>query len=200
MAQPATIPPSVFTYKDYVNWPKNERWELIDGIPCNMSPAPNTTHQRMVRELAVALHTALTGSPCELFLAPFDIRLPDKNNAADHLEDEDIITVVQPDLAIICDTKKIDSKGCLGAPDVVIEVLSPSTAYRDETDKLRLYEAQGVKEYWLVNPDGGYIMVYRLHGKEYSKPEYLQKNDTLISQAIKEITLDLAPLFACIQS
>jgi Uma2 family endonuclease len=188
---------SVFTYKDYLSWPEDERWELIDGVPWNMSPAPGTTHQRMVREFAVALHTALTGSPCELFLAPFDVRLPDA--VADQAEDDNILTVVQPDLTIVCDADKIDDKGCLGPPDVVIEVLSPSTAYRDETDKLRLYEAQGVKEYWLANPDGGYIMVYRLHGKEYGKPEYLKKNDILISQAIHGITLDLTQIFACVQ-
>ncbi|MCI5158470.1 MAG: Uma2 family endonuclease, partial [Candidatus Electrothrix sp. AUS1_2] len=115
-------------------------------------------------------------------------------------EDESILTVVQPDLAIVCDESKIDSKGCLGPPDVMIEVLSPSSAYRDETDKLHLYEAQGVKEYWIVNPDGGYIMIYRLDGKKYGKPEYLWKEDRLISKVIDGIALDLEPLFSRISS
>ncbi|XCN72324.1 MAG: Uma2 family endonuclease [Candidatus Electrothrix aestuarii] len=194
MAQPALIDNPVFTYKDYLSWPAEERWELIDGVPWNMSPAPGTTHQRMVRELAVALYGALAASSCELFLAPFDVRLPE--TSTDQVEDETILTVVQPDLAIICDKGKIDSKGCLGPPDVMIEVLSPSSAYRDETDKLHLYESQGVREYWIVNPDGGYIMVYTLNGKEYGKPEYLWKKDRLISKVIDGIALDLEALFA----
>jgi Uma2 family endonuclease len=197
MAQPAIIGPSVFTYKDYLSWPEEEHWELIDGVPWNMSPAPGTTHQRMVRELAVALYAALADSPCELFLSPFDVRLPE--TTVDQAEDETVLTVVQPDLAIVCDADKIDTKGCLGPPDVMIEVLSPSSAYRDETDKLHLYEAQGVKEYWIVNPDGGYIMVYTLVGKKYGKPEYLWHDDILISKVINGIALKLAPLFACIQ-
>ena len=198
MAQPAIIGPSVFTYKDYLGWPEEEHWELIDGVPWNMSPAPGTTHQRMVRELAVALYAALADSPCELFLSPFDVRLPE--TTVDQAEDETVLTVVQPDLAIVCDADKIDAKGCLGPPDVMIEVLSPSSAYRDETDKLHLYEAQGVKEYWIVNPDGGYIMVYTLVDKKYGKPEYLWHDDILISKVIDGIALELAPLFARIQS
>jgi Uma2 family endonuclease len=198
MTQPAISNPAVFTYKDYLGWPEEEHWELIDGIPWNMSPAPGTTHQRMVRELAVALYTALTDRPCELFLAPFDVRLPE--TTADQDEDENILTVVQPDLAIVCDENKIDAKGCLGPPDVMIEVLSPSSAYRDETEKLHLYEAQGVREYWIVNPDGGYIMVYTLVGKKYGKPEYLRNDDILISKVIDGIVLELAPLFTRIQS
>ncbi|RWX50468.1 Endonuclease, Uma2 family (restriction endonuclease fold), partial [Candidatus Electrothrix marina] len=168
------------------------------GVPWNMSPAPGTTHQRMVRELAVALYAALADSPCELFLSPFDVRLPE--TTAEQAEDETVLTVVQPDVAIVCDADKIDAKGCLGPPDVMIEVLSPSSAYRDETDKLHLYEAQGVKEYWIVNPDGGYIMVYTLVDKKYGKPEYLWHDDILISKVIDGIALELAPLFARIQS
>ena len=195
MAQPAANI-SVLTYKDYLNWPENEHWELIEGVPWNISPAPSTTHQRMARELAVSMYNALKKSSCELFIAPFDVRLPDRT-AADHVDDDLILTVVQPDLIIVCDANKLDAKGCLGPPDVAVEILSPSTAYRDETDKLRLYEAHGVREYWIVNPDGRYIMVYSLDGKEYGKPEYFRSNETLFSSAVDGLIIDLSELFSC---
>jgi len=107
----------------------------------------------------------------------------------------DIETVVQPDIVVVCDNKKIDKKGCLGAPDIVVEILSPSTGYKDETSKLALYEKYGVREYWIVNPDAEYIMIYRLKDNKYEKPEYLKKDDILSSIVLEGLTIKLKDIF-----
>ena len=132
-----------FSYSDYLNWPEDERFELIDGVAYDMSPAPGTEHQSVSFELAGILYNFLKNKKCRAFSAPFDVRLPDMEKTAD----SETFTVVQPDITVICDENKIDERGCKGAPDVVIEILSQSTAYRDETEKLRLYEKHKVKEY-----------------------------------------------------
>ena len=180
-----------FNYKLYQTWPENERWELIEGEAYNMSPAPNSKHQIISGDLFGNIWQFLKGKPCELFSAPFDVRLSKMENP----DDLDIETVVQPDIVVICDRKKIDKKGCLGAPDLVVEILSPSTGYKDETSKLALYEKYGVKEYWIVNPDAEYIMIYRLKDNKYEKPEYLKDNDILSSIVLEGLTIKLQDIF-----
>ena len=133
-----------YTYADYCTWNDSERWELIEGVPYMMSPAPSPIHQGISREIAGQLYNFLKGNPCKLFAAPFDVRLN-----ADKADD----TVVQPDLLVICDSSKIDDKGCAGAPDLVIEILSPSTIRLDRIIKFRLYQKAGVREYWIVDPE-----------------------------------------------
>ncbi len=120
MSQPEQNLDRKFTYIDYLTWPEEEHWELINGIPYNMTPAPSTQHHKIVSTLIAVFYNALKDSPCQVFGAPFDVRLPEKDS------NEDIFTVVQPDLAIICDRHKLDSRGCLGGPDLIIEVTSPS--------------------------------------------------------------------------
>lgn len=139
-----------YTYSDYLTWDDNTRYELIDGVPYMMS-APSPTHQRISVELATQLRTYLRGKRCEVFPAPFDVRL----NA-----DQENNTVVQPDISVICDPNKIDERGCKGAPDMVIEILSPSTALYDQNTKFDKYLEAGVKEYWLVSPDERKVHVY----------------------------------------
>jgi Uma2 family endonuclease len=119
------------TYGDYLGWPEDIRYELIDGEAYLMAPAPSPAHQRLVLELARQIADAPEGGPCEVFVAPFDVRLPHADEA-----DEQVDTVLQPDLTVVCDPKKIDERGCRGAPDWVIEVLSPATAAHDQTKKL----------------------------------------------------------------
>jgi Uma2 family endonuclease len=145
-----------FTYADYAKWPEDERWELIDGVPYAMA-APSRQHQEVVLELGTQILQHLRGTPCRPYVAPFDIRLPRNKEA-----DEKVDTTVQPDIAVICDRNKLDDKGCRGAPDWVIEVISPSTALMDMDKKLRLYERHGVKEYWIVHPTDRWVMVYTL--------------------------------------
>jgi len=180
-----------FNYKLYQTWPEGERWELIEGEAFDMSPAPNTNHQRLSMKISGEIYNFLKDKPCELFPAPFDVRLSEMENS----EEQDIETVVQPDIVVICDNNKIDKKGCLGAPDLVIEILSPSTGYKDETSKLALYEKHGVKEYWIVNPEAEYIMIYHLEGKKYSKPDYLRKEDILESLVLKGLNINLQDIF-----
>ena len=180
-----------FTYTDYQTWPDDERWELIEGEAWDMSPAPNTGHQSISMILSGEFYNYLKDKPCNVFAAPFDVRLQEEEDSS---EDE-IITVVQPDIAVICDKDKIDKKGCLGAPDIVIEILSPSTAFKDETNKLKLYEKHGVKEYWIVNPEANYIIIYHLKGNRFTKPEYYRDNDIIESSVLKDLKINLADIF-----
>lgn len=139
-----------YTYADYCTWDDSERWELINGVPYAMSPAPSQVHQEISGELFGQLREYLKGKPCKVFHAPFDVRL----NATD--EDN---TVVQPDLLVVCDSSKLDGKSCKGAPDLVIEILSPSTAQTDRITKLNKYQQASVREYWIVDPESKTIQV-----------------------------------------
>ena len=111
------------SYADYLGWPDDERYELIDGVAYVMTPAPGRRHQEVVVEMLRQIADALEGGPCRVYVAPFDVRLPRHGEA-----DEQVDTVVQPDLSVICDEGKLDERGCRGAPDWVVEVISPSTA------------------------------------------------------------------------
>jgi Uma2 family endonuclease len=147
---------SGYTYADYRNWPANESWELIDGIAHAMGPAPLRLHQKVLLQLARQVADTLEGKTCEAYIAPFDVRLP---KGAEN--DETIDTVVQPDLSVICDPAKLDDKGCRGAPDWIVEVLSPATASYDHLTKRTLYERAGVREFWLVHPVDRIATIYR---------------------------------------
>lgn len=136
-----------YTYADYRTWPADERWELIDGIAYAMGPAPVRLHQKVLLQIARQAANALEGNSCEAYIAPFDVRLPQGDEA-----DESLDTVVQPDLSVICDRNKLDDRGCHGAPDWIVEVLSPVTASHDHLVKRALYERVGVREFWLVHP------------------------------------------------
>ncbi len=192
MAPSAKKSGKTFSYADYLSWPDDERWEIIEGVAYDMSPAPNTEHQSISFKLSGILYNFLKNKQCEAFVAPFDVRLAE----TEHETDEELKTVVQPDIVVICDQNKIDKRGCLGAPDIAVEILSPSTSYKDQTEKLLLYEKHGVKEYWIVNPDAKYVMIYHFKGVKYSKPEYLNENDTLESRAVEGLTIDLSELWA----
>lgn len=165
MSQSARTTDQHFTYGDYCRWPDDERWELIDGQPFSMCPAPTRRHQKLLVEMLRQVADQLQGRECEVYVAPFDVRLPEADEA-----DEAISNVVQPDLAVICDLAKLDDAGCRGAPDWIVEVLSPSTAVKDQTDKLRLYQRHDVREYWLVHPTDRVLTIYRLHGDSYGPP------------------------------
>lgn len=145
-----------YTYQDYLGWQGDERWELIDGEAFLMSPAPSWPHQRLLVGLAAQIYTFLEGKTCRLAVAPFDVRLPNANESDDKID-----TVLQPDLAVICDPAKLDKAGCRGAPDWVIEILSPATSVRDQVAKRDVYERHGVKELWLVDPESRMLSIYR---------------------------------------
>ena len=179
------------TYGDYLSWTDGGRWELIDGVAHDMSPAPSTEHQRLVVALILEIGQFLADRECSVFVAPFDVRLP----LADEADDE-IRNVVQPDISVVCDREKLDPRGCRGAPDWIIEILSPSTAARDHIEKLALYERAGVREYWLVHPDYRIVTVYCLGpDRRYGRPEIHSATDGVQSSTLPDLTIHLKTIF-----
>lgn len=180
-----------YTYGDYLNWPNEERWELIEGVPHNMTPAPSTAHQRISGEFFGQIYSYLNDGDREVFAAPFDIRLPEGDEA-----DEQIISVVQPDIAVICDPAKIDARGCRGAPDFIIEILSPATAAKDQIQKVALYEKHGVKELWLVQPGDKLVFVRLLQdGEGYGIPKIYEGKGQLPVVTLPGLMIDLDLVF-----
>jgi Uma2 family endonuclease len=169
MAQQALDQP-IYTYRDYLAWPEDPRRELIDGRIFSMAPAPNLDHQTVVVELTTQIAIQLRGKPCRVLSAPLDVRLPEGAES-----ENEIKNVVQPDILIVCDANKLDQKGCRGAPDWIIEVLSPRTAAKDHIHKRLLYERHGVLEYWLVHPTDRLVTIYRLNTEgKYNQAEILE--------------------------
>jgi Uma2 family endonuclease len=183
-----------FNYSDYLSWNDDERWEIINGEAYNMTPAPATMHQLISAELLFQIRSQLKGKTCKVFHAPFDVRLPKRNE-----KEQDIENIVQPDLSVVCDPGKLDEKGCLGPPDLIIEIISPSTSRKDRMEKFFLYEQVGVKEYWLVSPDDKIVEIFILgtDGK-YSRPEIYNETHTiqLKIKALKDIKIDLNSVFS----
>lgn len=173
------------TYADYCSWPDDVRYELIDGVAYAMGPAPVRRHQGILLELARQVANILEGSPCRPYIAPFDVRLP----KADEIDNE-VDTVVQPDLVVICDRAKLDDKGCRGAPDWVVEVLSPSTAGHDQILKRALYQRVGVREYWLVHPVDRIVTIYTLNSGSYGVPDVRELAGTLAVAVLPAIVID----------
>jgi Uma2 family endonuclease len=149
-----------YTYADYVTWLDNKARELIHGFIKMMAPAPRMEHANISINIAGYLWSIVRKNKgkCKVFSAPFDVRFPKHGETAD----DKIDTVVQPDICVICDLSKLDERGCCGAPDMIVEILSPSTFKKDVTEKFALYEEHGVKEYWMVHPNDKAINVYLL--------------------------------------
>jgi Uma2 family endonuclease len=158
-----------YCYGDYLNWLDDVRYQLIDGDAYLMTPAPDLLHQDVAGEIYFQARQALLGKTCRAFIAPLDVRLPKCNEA-----DAEIDSVVQPDILVVCDSTKLDKRGVRGAPDWIVEVLSPSTAGLDQIKKRILYETSGVREYWLVHPVDRVLTIYRLQDGEYGKPQISQ--------------------------
>lgn len=175
------------TYGEYLTWPEDVRYELIDGEAYLMAPAPSADHQRLAGGIYRQIADALEGRSCEAFIAPFDVRLPRAGEADDAVD-----TVVQPDISVVCDPTKIDARGCRGAPDWVIEVLSPTTAAHDLTVKLASYERAGVRECWYVHPADRIVMVYTLDTGRFGRPGIFELVGTLESVALPGVVIDWA--------
>jgi Uma2 family endonuclease len=180
-----------YTYKDYLEWPEQERWELIEGVAYNMTPSPSRSHQKISAALFNALYQYLKGRNCEVYYAPFDVRLPEGDE-----EDHQIKTVVQPDLVVICDPSKLDEKGCQGSPDLIMEILSPSTASIDYISKLELYEKNQVSEYWIIHPLDKIVMVYRLlENGNYGRAEVYSEKNSVNVGIFDDLVIDLKEIF-----
>ena len=175
-----------YTYADYCAWDDGERWELIDGAAYAMSPAPSRAHQGVSGNLYGQFYNFLKGKPCKVYAAPFDVRLN-----ADGYDD----TVVQPDLVIVCDRSKLDDKGCSGAPDMVIEILSPSTSSRDMVLKFNTYQRAGIREYWIVDPDSKMVSAHVLKNGEYTTRAYGDTGAAPV-RVLEGCEIDLEDVFA----
>lgn len=177
-----------FTYADYRQWPGDERWELIDGEAYAI-PAPTISHQTLALDIARQIADALEGTPCRALIAPVDVLLPTPDEADDHTT-----TVVQPDILVVCDPTKITERNVRGAPDWIIEVLSPATARHDHLTKRALYERAGVREYWLVHPVDRVITVYTLKGGQYGGPEIADMAGERTPTIFPEIVIRWQPI------
>lgn len=192
MALPQREGDQHYTYADLITWPEGERWELIDGVPYNMTPAPSQRHQDIVLELTLQFGNFLRDSPCLLYTAPFDVRLPKLRENGMTAS-----TVVQPDLLVVCDRKKLDGKGVVGSPTLVVEITSPSTAAKDLREKLQAYERAGVPEYWVISPSDKTVLVYTLEKRgRYGAPTVYTPDDQAPVGVLPELLIDLARVFA----
>jgi len=183
-----------YSYVDYLTWQFKEAIELIKGKIMLMSPAPNVEHQRIERKLLLAIGLYLKGKKCEVFPAPFDVRLYDRKKSL--LASEDIHTVVQPDLCVICNPELLDSQGCNGAPDWIIEILSKGNSKREMKIKYELYAESGVMEYWLVYPAQQAIHQFVLDEQGVYQLKAMYTDDDVITPYLfPELAIDVTDIF-----
>ena len=180
-----------YTFADYLTWDEADHIELIYGYPYMMS-SPSTEHQLVSGELFAQLHTYLADKKCRVIAAPYAVRLFEE--ASDR--PEDVNTVVEPDLVVICDPSKMDRRGCKGAPDLVIEILSPSSRRHDRIVKLDLYQRAGVREYWVVNPEDRTVQVMLLKDSYLLPVEDYGREDMAKVNILEDCTIDLSKVFS----
>ena len=182
-----------YTYADYYSWRFEERLELIKGKIFKMSPAPSNDHQEIALNIASELRNFLKNKFCKVYIAPFDVRL-----VREEKTDKKIKTVVQPDVCVICDQSKLtDQRGCLGAPDLVVEILSPGNNAKEIKIKYDLYEEFGVKEYWVVYPSEQSLVKYILNkeGKFISEGRAFTAGDKITTPILPGFELALDDVF-----
>ncbi|MFP4427331.1 MAG: Uma2 family endonuclease [Spirochaetaceae bacterium] len=177
-----------YSWQEYLSWPTDERFELIDGEAYAMSPAPRREHQRLLSDLHYQVYAALADKPCDVYPAPFDVKLSGDSS-------DEAPTVVQPDLTVVCDEAKLTEQGVSGAPELVVEIVSPDSGFHDRGRKFDLYERFGVGEYWILEPVEQLIEVYTLEGSRYRRVGVFGSEDSLTSTKVPGITVDLSLLF-----
>ena len=181
-----------YSYADYLTWRFDEFVEIIKGKIFRMSPAPASDHQYVSGNLHGLFWNMFRKHNCRLFVAPFDVRLPRKST---EFQDEMIYTVLQPDLCIICDPTKIDKRGCLGSPDLVVEILSPYTAKKDLDEKFHAYEEAGVKEYWIVNAESKVVSIYLLKDSQYQLSKHYDDKGSIPLNIFEGFTVEWEEVF-----
>jgi Uma2 family endonuclease len=181
-----------YSYADYLSWQFAERIELLKGYVRQMS-APNTKHQRVSMGLENKFYNYFIEHTCEVFHAPFDVRLYNRKKSL--LQEKEVFTVVQPDICIVCDAAKIDTKGCNGSPELIIEILSPSNSATDIKDKYELYAEAGVTEYWIVYPEEEHIQQYVLENEVYKIHNVVTKTEKITPYLFPDLSIDLEKVF-----
>ncbi|SHK39934.1 Uma2 family endonuclease [Desulforamulus aeronauticus] len=181
----------IYTYADYLSWPETERLQIIDGVAYALAP-PSTEHQAIVGSIFVEFANYLKGKACKVFVAPFGVTF------AKDVKNEKNIHAVEPDITIICDKSKITERGCKGSPDLIVEVISPSTASVDVIKKRQLYEHNGVLEYWIVDPTNQILSRFYLNENltEYRQVEYFTKTDTITPVIFPDLQINLVDIFS----
>ncbi len=170
-----------YTWQDYLAWPDEERWEVIDGEAYNMSPSPSERHQAIVVNFIVHLKEKIKGTTCRVYVAPLDVYFDDFN-------------FVQPDVFVVCDKNKIKDR-IYGSPELIIEVISPHTSLKDRKHKKALYERFGVKEFILVHPEENYIERFLLEDSKYGEPDIFGAEEGFMPAIFEEIEIPLWEIF-----
>ena len=178
-----------YSYADLLAWDDDTRYELYDGRPVALA-SPSDVHQSILGELYLQLGNYLKGKKCKAYFSPFDVRIFEEEG--DSLDDVD--TVLQPDLLVVCDQNKVDRHGVHGAPDLVVEVLSPGTAQYDRLIKFNLYQRAGVREYWIVDPEARMVSVYTLENGHYRAAAYGADSAVRVG-ILDDCTIDLSTVF-----
>ncbi len=182
-------PSKLYTYADYLTWQFDGMVELIKGKVFDMSPASSSSHQKFSIQMIRLISNFLEGKNCEVFHAPFDVRITSIKSEAD------IISVVQPDICVICDLRKIDERSCNGSPDLIIEIVSPNSIKRDVQDKLDIYQEVGVKEYWIAYPLEKMIEVFLLEGDRYQLVKKYVEADVVLVNSLPGLEIPLSKVF-----
>jgi len=180
-----------YSYADYLTWIDDKRREILGGFVKLM---PNTIgiHQEVLGEFLYIFSTFLKKKTCKVYAGPFDVRLPNRNKTSD----KDIFTVVQPDICIVCDLSKLDDRGCLGAPDMIIEIVSPGNSRHDVKDKFELYQENGVREYWIVFPESKTLNAFILdENNKYKLVEMYAESGNAKVNIFEDLYVNLDEVF-----
>lgn len=179
-----------YTLANALTWEEDERIELIYGNPVMMSP-PVRAHQKASIELLAQLHDYLKGKKCEVYHAPFAVRPFERDGDSP----EDVDTLIEPDITVVCNPSKLDDIGCKGAPDLIMEILSPSTQRHDKLTKFNLYQRAGVREYWIVDPASKSVQVFVLEDGHYAAKDFGSSEDKLKVNILEDCVIDLSQVF-----
>ncbi len=183
----------VYSYADYLTWQFEQAVEIIKGKLMPMA-APNRKHQDISWQLTLNVGNTFKHQKCKAYAAPFDVRLYDRKKSLK--ANQDVFTVIQPDLCVVCDLTKLDDKGCIGAPDLIIEILSPGNSKKEMKTKKDLYEESGVREYWVIDATHETLIQYVLQDNNtYSPPQIWVSDDTVTSAIFDNLKIVLTDIF-----
>ena len=181
-----------YTYADYLSWPEKERVEILDGTPY-LQAAPSRIHQKILSEIHRQIANYLLDKDCEVYPAPFHVVLdPD----GEFEKEADRKHVLEPDISIICDKEMLDERGCKGSPDLIVEIVSPSTVRKDKIEKFNLYEQAGVKEYWIIEPENKIVSVFTLqNNRRFGRPDLYTEENQISVSIFEDLIINLKIVF-----